>query len=289
MRKEDYPALYIAADTASKKSQKWYLGCIIAYVLLLVVSSMFSQFIELSDINAIISLICILIIIAISFLLAIMKFQKVWYSARALAESIKTRTWRYIMRSEPYEDATNLQIVKKRFCSDLSTILQQNREMVHKLDVGMTGESITKNMNLIRAKDLRERIDYYIENRIKDQRTWYAKRTSSNKGNANIWFTIMIILYSVAIIGLILKIYCNGLNSFPIEPLIVAGSATLIWIQTKKYNELASSYTFTAHEIGIINTMSDYVKTEDDFSNFVKDSENAFSREHTQWFARRDE
>ena len=49
-----------------------------------------------------------------------------------------------------------------------------------------------------------------------------------------------------------------------------------------------ASYNLTAHEIGIIRANSDSVETEKDLSNFVNEAELAFSREHTQWVARRD-
>ena len=59
------------------------------------------------------------------------------------------------------------------------------------------------------------------------------------------------------------------------------------WIQIKIFNEIASSYVLAAHEIGIIKTSINQVSTETNFSEFVNEAERAFSREHTQWTARR--
>jgi len=44
----------------------------------------------------------------------------------------------------------------------------------------------------------------------------------------------------------------------------------------------------TAYEIGFIREQISNVSTDKELSDFVKDAENAFSREHTQWAARRD-
>lgn len=63
-------------------------------------------------------------------------------------------------------------------------------------------------------------------------------------------------------------------------------SAIIGWTQVKKFNELASSYTLTAHEIGIIQSKVHDAQDEDAFSDFVNEAEQAFSREHTQWVAR---
>ncbi|EBT7445580.1 SLATT domain-containing protein, partial [Salmonella enterica] len=54
-----------------------------------------------------------------------------------------------------------------------------------------------------------------------------------------------------------------------------------------KYNELAVSYFLTAHEIGDIKEQFNYISSENDFLEFVNNAEKAFSREHTQWLARR--
>ena len=45
--------------------------------------------------------------------------------------------------------------------------------------------------------------------------------------------------------------------------------------------------TVTAHEIGLIKEQSYYISSEKDFLDFIRDAETAFSREHTQWQARR--
>jgi hypothetical protein len=73
----------------------------------------------------------------------------------------------------------------------------------------------------------------------------------------------------------------------PIEVIAVASSSVLTWLQAKKHNELSSSYSLTAHEIMLIKSEVNIIKTEDDLSEYVMNCENAFSREHTQWFARK--
>jgi len=74
----------------------------------------------------------------------------------------------------------------------------------------------------------------------------------------------------------------------PVDVIIALASSLLSWIQAKRFTELSASYALTAHEIGFINEQIATINSEDDFSKFVGDAENAFSREHTQWAARRD-
>ena len=75
----------------------------------------------------------------------------------------------------------------------------------------------------------------------------------------------------------------------PTDAIATAAGAVLTWLEAKKYNELESSYALAANEIDYIKAKAALVKTEQQFSEFVLSSEAAFSREHTQWVARRAE
>jgi hypothetical protein len=77
--------------------------------------------------------------------------------------------------------------------------------------------------------------------------------------------------------------------SLPIEVIATAAGAALTWLQAKKHNELNSAYALTAHEIALIKGESDSVHSEAQLSEYVVNSEAAFSREHTQWVARKGE
>jgi hypothetical protein len=52
-------------------------------------------------------------------------------------------------------------------------------------------------------------------------------------------------------------------------------------MQIKKFNELTAAYTVAAHEIGLIRPKAHDATDDEKFSEFVNDSEKAFSREHT--------
>ena len=100
------------------------------------------------------------------------------------------------------------------------------------------------------------------------------------------WVIGGISAYSVAIALALLRIAFPEQEIWPIEPIIVVASSIVGWTQVKKFNELASSYTLTAHEIGIIQGRVNEIRSEQEFSEFVNEAEQAFSREHTQWVAR---
>lgn len=99
----------------------------------------------------------------------------------------------------------------------------------------------------------------------------------------------MSVLAYIAAAGLLLSENLGGPDltwGFPF--MLVMVTSIFGWIQVKRHGELAASYTLTAHEIGAIQALALGISTEAELSDFVNTAEFAFSREHTQWQARRD-
>jgi hypothetical protein len=260
---------------------KWYIGLSIGAAVL-------SIYIKESTFAGILASIMFLVILFLTIFQAVKRYDRTWYNGRAVAESVKTRTWRFITRAEPYLDCKNVNSVKQEFCDDLKDILDQNRELGSFLShESVTKDTITQSMQEIRKLSLTDRLNYYISNRINEQRNWYHTKATFNKEMAKKWFIGLVITNLVVIVLLLVEVGYK-IYYLPTPALIVVGSSILSWTQIKKYQDLATSYGLTAHEIGIIKDQSFKVQGERELSDFVKDSENAFSREHTQWVARKD-
>jgi len=193
------------------------------------------------------------------------------------------------MRAPPYSDVENSDIVTREFISDLKSILKQNRGLsdVLQSDAGIQ-EPISQVMKDIRAMDVPTRLEIYKAQRIGDQAKWYAKNSQLNKRKAKHWFWVSVALHVVAIALLIYRVK-DPLVSLPVEVVATAAGAVLTWLQAKKHNELNSSYALTAHEIMLIKGEALSITSEETLSEFVFNSETAFSREHTQWAARKSE
>jgi hypothetical protein len=58
-------------------------------------------------------------------------------------------------------------------------------------------------------------------------------------------------------------------------------------MEMNKYKELYQSYAFTKQELNIIKAKLAIITGEDEFKQFVIEAEQAISREHTMWLARR--
>ena len=283
----EYPALYKSASKGSATAQSRFLNTIRWEYFLLFVVSVASATRGLSGLNPLILSILLVILAGLYVYKTVKKLDQDWYRCRALAESVKTSTWRFAMRAHPFADTDNIETPKAEFRNLLRDILESNFSIAENLQSDAT-DQVTTSMIEIRKLPLKGRVSFYLENRIDDQRSWYAKKSSANKAAQRRWFWLTIIIYVGAAISLNAGQLGFSQATLAFDPMIVLVTSALGWLQMKRHGELTASYNLTAHEIGIIRGNSDAIVTESKFSDFVNEAELAFSREHTQWVARRD-
>lgn len=282
----DYPALYFSSDELSQYSQRAFFRAIFLNLLFLVVASIISVLNVPSAELAIIQTMVLLGALSCSVYLFLARPDLCWYSGRAVAESIKTISWRFIIRAEPFN--TNHDDDLNKFRQTLKSIVEQNRDIAKCLISHLEGAQITDSMIAMRKKSIHERLAYYVESRINEQQKWYAKKSAYNKYMAKRFFIILISTNVIAVCLAISRVRFPSVSYWPTDVLIALSAGLLTWIQAKRYSELSGSYALATHEISLIKEQSIRVRTEEELSSFVGDAENAFSREHTQWVARRD-
>ncbi|TVO39444.1 DUF4231 domain-containing protein [Vibrio algivorus] len=284
-----YPSLYRVADAASLTAQKRQLRLTIAHASLLLIGSVMAiNNLPTKEYSLTVAFVFFLAL-GLSIFLGIKKYEKNWYNGRAVAESIKTATWRYSMRAVPFGDAASVHSRRSEFRNMLNNILRTNNELGEYIGEHQdTNEQITTEMNSIRALSLDERKAVYLKNRIDEQRQWYAQKASNNKKMQRRWFCAISATQLAAISCVLLRIAYPDWLYWPTDTFVLLASFCISWVQLKKFNELSSAYSLTAQEIGIIRGQSENISTEEQLSEFVNNAELAFSREHTQWVARQD-
>lgn len=286
MTEQDFPALYRSADKLSLDSQKHFFCVLFVHLFVLVIAAVLSTINISGKWIPVFQLLALITALGCSVYLWTVRPDRYWYAGRAVAESVKTITWRYISKAEPFH--TEDEIAKSDFKKSLKMIFEQNRDVCGKLTDHADEEQFTDLMEQTRQSSLESRKENYCDNRIKNQRTWYAKKAAFNKRLGNGFFWGLIAINFTGVVLAVLKIADVNPIYLPVDVVITLAASVLSWIQAKRFTELSASYALTAHEIGFINEQSARIKTEEDFSKFVGDAENAFSREHTQWVARRD-
>jgi len=284
---DELPGLYQSANQASLNAQENYFRGLRWYLILLVCAAFISYAMPRDALGALLSAGLFLVTLGILIFIRVQRPDDTWYNGRAVAESVKTRSWRWMMRAEPYEDCESMEIVAKQFINDLKTILEQNKSLSHSLQsTSAAKDPISQTMKDVRSRNVKDRLSIYIDQRVQNQVEWYWHKARFNKRRAQQWFWVSVILHALAIAMLLYRIKDPSF-SLPVEVIATGAGAALTWLQAKKHNELNSAYALTAHEIVLIKGESDSVHDEKQLSEYVINSEAAFSREHTQWVARK--
>jgi len=286
MQSNDFPGLYQAADKLSGDAQTHFLTALIVNLVLLVAAAVVSLINYPHWISASIQAALLAGALASSVYLAAKRPERLWYSGRAVAESIKTIAWRYVSRAEPFHE--NDEAAKQHLLQKLTQVVRQNPGVSDKLISHLSAHQLTAVMKQIRDSDFASRRDTYVEFRINDQLDWYSRKAKFNTSAAKHFFTALIVVNAAAFICALIKIANVQYQYFPTDVLIAVAASLLTWMQAKRFTELSASYALTAHEITLIREQAQELVADEDLSKFVGDAENAFSREHTQWVARQD-
>lgn len=280
-----FPALHATADRASGRQQSLYFGLVLTeYAALLAVAVLSINMIP--DRRYVI-LYGVLLAIALAALVlrSVLKPEEQWYQARALAESVKTTAWKFAMAARPFENDSE---ARRRLRQMLQELLDANRSLGAQFDgSSVGGKQITAEMEALRTLPRSDRLDVYMQDRVEDQLDWYSRKSKANSTTGRKFAVALGCLYVVAFVVLLVRLdQPQWIYAHP-DPLVILGASVLGWMQIKRFNELGASYGLTATEIGILKSRAPEIADDAALSIFIDDAEEAFSREHTQWLARR--
>lgn len=285
MTRMSLPALYRVADQASSAQQALYFRLVkIEYAALVTASALSVNVVAETWYIGVYGLVLALALGTLAFR-TLFRPERKWYQARALAESVKTTAWKYAMAARPFQhDGSD----RARLRQALTELLKTNSDLGGQFDSETaSGDQVTEDMEILRSLPSDERLRAYMSSRVEDQLGWYVRKARSHK----IWGVAMACglgaIYMLAFSLLAARVLNpTWVYSHP-DPIIVLGASVLGWMQIKRFNELSASYSLTAAEIAILKSAASEVSSEETLSAFIDDAEEAFSREHTQWLARR--
>lgn len=280
---DQYPGHFLAADARARFWQKTYFFLLGGYLVLTLLGALLAE-----AASAYSNQVGILFFSLSLLLLGLIYFGESdgkWYYCRAAAESIKTRTWRWMMNAAPYHEIQDRIQSERSFILDIEEILNSKREkdLISK-SPHIRKPLITDGMREVNHLPWNEKLSIYKEKRIEDQLDYYDDSSQHHQKWTMIWFGILAAMTFIAIISSASKEEVRIVD--PIN-LITFSGCVFTWLQSKKHRELSISYLFTKNEICIVKNKLNTITSEKEFSQFVIDTENAFSREHTQWAARK--
>lgn len=292
MEEKYFPGLCQASDKASLTAQSTYKNIIAFDLLTMIIASALAiynyQSTDPKLFVYIISGFFLLTALVLTIIVKTKKYEDVWYQGRALAESCKTLTWRFMTCSESFEIEKDIEEVKNAFVKRLKELGSEFRDLNSTLNAKtLTLPNISNEMLNVRNLSMEQRKQYFIQFRIEDQKKWYATKAEFNKDKYNFWFLIIIIAQSIALICSIYLIKNPNSNWNFVGLFTTISACGFSWLQLKQHQELKQAYTTAALELNFILDDASNVDSEQKLSKFVLDSENAISREHTLWLAQK--
>ena len=292
MIEKDFPSYYQASDSSSINAQSNYINILRVDLISMIIASAISiynyQQVESKLYVYVISGILLLASLILTIVLKTKKYEDTWYQGRALAESCKTLTWRFVTCSEYFEENLTEIEAKERFVERIKELSNEFRDLTKIMNSKTLNLPIvTDKMIELRKLGTIDRKQNYIQNRVEDQKRWYSNKAEFNKSKYNFWFGIIITSQAIALISVIFLIKFPSNNYNFIGLFTTIASSAISWLQLKQHQELKQAYTTATQELNFIVELSQKVNTSDELSKFVLDSENAISREHTLWLAQR--
>jgi hypothetical protein len=306
----DYPALYVAAADASSRGQRHFkrmtgteLGVsLVALSLGLVLSIAVATGTVPTTIRqgmdaVMVAAVALLFLLAllIKFLNRSSSYDDDWFNGRAIAETVKTLSWRYMMRVPPLDgpDADD------QFRAELASLVDASAGLRQAVDsLPSRPQQISQSMRTVRERELTDRRDFYVHRRLLEQARWYRRRSAEHHRRATRWFWAAIVFQVLAVVFALMAVAAVVAGQSPDfeAPFLRAMSllaslaiAVTAWTQLGHDDELSRAYAVSLQELLLIAGAAERATTDGAFAAVVRDGEEAIGRENRGWVAKRAE
>jgi hypothetical protein len=286
MAMKDYPTLVRHYDSVSLQGQSRYLQFIGLELIVAMGAAFASDVLHHLDpmwlqIVGWVVIILLALGLAVQLVRLVKREDQSWFEGRAVAESAKTLTWRFMMKVQPFHVEANLD---EDFMNRLQAVLHGC--LVCQPKPASAVHEITQRMRDTRKYSWEKRRDFYVASRLDDQIKWYMGKAKYNARRSRQWLWLSIVAQLVAIVAAYFALRSHAHWNF-VPFLTTVAASCVAWSQAKNFDELSESYRMAKEELRQIkDEQISQAATEAEFLDAVVNSEGAISREHTMWAAR---
>jgi hypothetical protein len=286
----NFPALFANADAGARRNRARHFGALGVELGCLVASTGLSNWlVPGSDLTHGAALIVPGLLFA-AFAARVVReaatYESKWFGCRAIAESTRSLSWRYMMRSSPFErpdSAAN----DERFALELSGVSERLPHALEAVPILRLGASeITETMREVRALDVSRRAHLYHRERVLQQQTWYERGAARYKSARAVW-TWLSLLSDVGAAALaILAVRSNSTSWGAAIVLAAVAASAIAWSQAHRHSQTSQSYRLVAQALAFMAARQASVVDERTSDTYVSEVEGLISREHNVWLAR---
>lgn len=220
-----------------------------------------------------------------------------WTYTRVVAESVKSEWFKYIVGGGDYPCNKDIgeDYYKDLFKKNIQDKILEYRKNIINIDGTPIEFELTVDANTAsyRDKSFADRLEIYKENRIKDQLSWYEKKSidMSKKERMFRWGFIGVVIIGLffGITQLMALSSFSKINESDFFSIFIAFAFALESTNSLfQHERLSIAYKKSAGDLteslNRINDSNNDVKTDENvFSEFVEDVENRISNEHKSW------
>lgn len=225
------------------------------------------------------------------------KLNEQWTYTRVVAESIKSEWFKFIVGGGDYP--CNKSVGEEYYTDLFKKNIQEKISEYRSNIINAGGSPVEFNLKLdsttleYRNIAFEDRLDLYKEKRIKDQLSWYEKKSllmekkeQQYKIGFGVVVTIGLLVGAYKLTGLPIIGFLDNSDWFSIA--IALGFALESANSIFQHERLSINYKKSANDLSeslnkINDTDNDVRSDENVFSEFVEDVENRISNEHKSW------
>ncbi len=288
------PGVFESADAAAVAAQQKFIAFLVADLVLLALAAILGALSPLDgrvktdspevDLAALGTGLLLVGGLVLSVAARTGQFNKRWFAARAIAESVKTEAWRFMMRTPPHnvDNSAADGILKGKLKQILDAQPEAHIEMASSPSAEVW---VSTEMSQVRALNVVERYTRYLTDRLSNQKQWYAENARKNRRTEGIWFGLGIGTHGVGV-GLVFMALLKIVSLDWVGVLTTLAASFIAWTQLRDHQRLANSYGLILQELAMLEP-STPPTTEEGLSKLVEEVERTISREHTLWISRK--
>jgi SMODS and SLOG-associating 2TM effector domain 1/SMODS and SLOG-associating 2TM effector domain 3 len=288
----DYPATLRAARVVAALAQRRYFAFLVLQLGAAFLGALFASVAAAVDSPSVAqgwrqaSAVALLVSFVVLLLGRVLRTDALWWDARAVAESLRSSAWRFMMRAPAFE-SRNGASPEELFRMDVVETLKARPDISAAVERRRDDDAseISALMQETRRAPLEERRAFYAQQRLDDQKRWYADRARSHERAREACFLAAMLVQLAAVHVAFLQWRPWRLNLVPLLVAIAASVTT--WAQARRHEESAQAYAFVRQELDVMAVRLETAADEAAFEAAVAATEDVFSREHTMWMARR--
>jgi hypothetical protein len=283
------PAVFVGADRLSLDAQgetKRLVSIELRLAIVATLSGLASWRVGAADLDllALVGTIAFAVVFGLTLYRAQRHPEETWYLGRAQAESVKTLSWRFAVGGDPFpvtlSSADAEAALLDRFQAVVDFVGERGLRAVPE-----GSRQLPASLRNARTGGFLERKDLYLVGRLRDQSGWYERSSAAAGKRATQWTWAAGVAAACGFVAGLVRFF----GPWDLDMLGLAAAAfgsTSAWIQLNQFRTLETSYAVAQQELLIIIERLESV-SEDKWALFVSDAEDAISREHSMWLARR--